>query len=1389
EVSYVNSFAAKMFNNVPEKIIGKPRALLFPPDISARQGDVLKKIFETGVAVQSENPLPSSRGMRWHDTYLVPIKNQDGGVASVLGISRDITERKQVENELRKSAEQHGLVLRSLPMVFYTTTVSDEMATIWISEQVERITGFSSKYFIEDSKFWETRIHPDDLQHAIVEYADVLTRDTIRTEYRWKCADGSYHWFEDQTVLIRDEQENPKEIIGIWLDVTNQKQAEETVRESEAKWRTMMESSPGLVHEITRDGKILYINRATEGYERESVIGSSIYDYVSSETAQFMRQQVEEVFEKKHSVWFEVPAAGPYGSEAWYTCIVGPVLKDGKVISAIMDSIDITEHKHRERLQNTVYGIAQLADRAQSLDELFKAVHDNIREVMHANNFYIALYNEQEDLVSFPYFVDEIDTPSPPSKPGKGMTAYVLRTGKPLLCGLEKFEELVQQGEIELIGVPSPIWLGVPLIVDGKTIGIMAVQDYRDEKAYGDQELHVLEYISSQIGMTVRRKQAEEALRKSEERYRSLFEESRDVIYITSAEGRIIEMNSAGVELFGYETKEEIYQVDVSSDLYIDSKQREEESRIVRRQGYVQDFELELKRKDGTRITILDTATTVRDSLGNVIGYRGIMRDITERKRSEEALRESYQIVEALIQASPLAINVLDLNGNVTIWNPQSEKIFGWREDEVFGKPLPYLTEDKRDEYNTAVEQVRKGGVFIVHDTLRKRKDGSLAHVSISTASLRDGNEKVIGTMALINDITERKKAEEAFRQSETKLREIVEHSTNLFYSHTPDHVLTYVSPQTRSYFDCEPEEALIKWTEFSTENAINNIGYDLTQRAIDTGVRQQPFRLELVSKKGRKIWVEVNESPVVFNGKTVAIVGSLSDITEKVKAEEEIGKLRKAVETSGEVIFITNNEGIITFINPEFTKLYGYTQEEVIGKVTPRILKSGLVSQEDYAKLWTALWNKQFVKREIHNKSKDNKHIMVESSMSPVLDEHGNIDGFLAIQRDVTEKKRLEEQFLRTQRLESLGTLAGGVAHDLNNVLAPILLSIDVLKKYSTNDHSNKILHTIKTSAERGKHIIKQILSFARGTEGERGNIQLRHLIKEMEQIVKETFPRSLEVHSSIQKDLWTVLGDPTQLHQVLLNLCVNARDAMPDGGMLELKAENILVDEHFAQMQYGAKVGPYVVVSVTDTGMGIPSEVLPKIFDPFFTTKSQGSGTGLGLSTVHAIAKGHNGFIDVYTHVGKGTTFKVFLPAIEVAETTQVIKTVVEYPPGNGELVLVIDDEASVRDITRYTLEMYGYNVLTANDGAKAVELYTEKRQEIDIVITDMMMPVMDGVATIRALKQMDPKVKIIASSGLSTGTQVSVAVDKEVEAFLAKPYTAENLLKTLHEVLLKG
>ena len=387
----------------------------------------------------------------------------------------------------------------------------------------------------------------------------------------------------------------------------------------------------------------------------------------------------------------------------------------------------------------------------------------------------------------------------------------------------------------------------------------------------------------------------------------------------------------------------------------------------------------------------------------------------------------------------------------------------------------------------------------------------------------------------------------------------------------------------------------------------------------------------------------------------------------------------------------------------------------------------------------------------------------------------------------DLTERKKLEQQFLRSQRMESIGTLAGGVAHDLNNILAPIMMSIHLLKDFADGPEAKDILETIEVSAKRGADIVRQVLSFARGLEGERVEVEPRHLLKDLEAIIKETFPRDIRLQFSIPNNAWKILGDPTQMHQILLNLCINARDAMPGGGGLTISVENCTLDEHYAAMNSQARAGRHIMISVADTGTGMPPELLDKIFEPFFTTKERGQGTGLGLSTVFAIVKSHGGFINVYSEIGKGTNFKIYLPALETsADEQRKPSQQGSMPRGKGETVLVIDDENSILTITSKTLQSFGYKVLTATDGADGMAVYLEHKAEIDVVLTDMMMPIMDGPATIHALTRIDPNLKIIAASGLNTHGEITKVTGMGIRHFLTKPYTATTLLKTLRAIL---
>jgi PAS domain S-box-containing protein len=389
---------------------------------------------------------------------------------------------------------------------------------------------------------------------------------------------------------------------------------------------------------------------------------------------------------------------------------------------------------------------------------------------------------------------------------------------------------------------------------------------------------------------------------------------------------------------------------------------------------------------------------------------------------------------------------------------------------------------------------------------------------------------------------------------------------------------------------------------------------------------------------------------------------------------------------------------------------------------------------------------------------------------------------------RDLTAHKQLEAQSLRAQRMESIGTLAGGIAHDLNNVLTPIMLSIELLRGDAAIDpRRQKILDSIHANSRRGADLVRQVLSFARGVDGQRTAIRLLPLINELEGIISPTFPRNIRIVTEVAPGVWPITADPSQLHQVLLNLLVNARDAMPSGGTLTLTAANVTIDAQFAGMSQDAKEGTYVVLQVTDTGIGIPPALRERIFDPYFTTKKPGHGTGIGLATVHTIVRNHGGFLHVESEVGQGTTFRIYLPsdpALRSTVTAPPFPAIL--PRGRNELILVADDEPSIRDITRQTLEASGYRVLTAADGAELVAHFAQRAKDISVVLTDMMMPVMDGAMAIQVMQRINPAARIIAASGLDSGKYRSAATGAGVHDFLPKPYTTETLLKLIREVI---
>ncbi len=514
------------------------------------------------------------------------------------------------------------------------------------------------------------------------------------------------------------------------------------------------------------------------------------------------------------------------------------------------------------------------------------------------------------------------------------------------------------------------------------------------------------------------------------------------------------------------------------------------------------------------------------------------------------------------------------------------------------------------------------------------------------------------------------------------------------------------------------------------------------------------------------------------------------SEIDGRKNAEAQISEQARLLDLAHDAIIVRDMEDRILYWNKSAERIYGWTARETAGRKVEELLPKDGFNASTYAEIRKTVLAIGYWQGEFTVRTKSGKEVFVEARWTLVRDSQGAPKSVLGISTDITEKKKFEAQFFHAQRIESIGTLASGIAHDLNNVLTPLLISVQVLKEKVTDEDGRKLLQALEANVQRGAGLVKQVLTFGRGMEGMHILVDPKHIAREIKQIVHETFPKSVEFESHCPADLWTITGDPTQLHQVLLNLCVNARDAMPKGGKLSLHMENALVDETHAAMNLEARPGPYVVISVADTGTGIPKEIRDKIFDPFFTTKEPGKGTGLGLSTTLAIVNRHDGFILCQSEVGKGTTFKIYFPANRTpAAAEKASEEDSGLPRGHNELVLVVDDEEPILNLAQKVLKRAGYSVLLAADGVEAVSLYARHRQEIDVVIMDMIMPIMDGPATIVALKAINVDVKIVCSSGAASAGGMAKARDAGVQYFIPKPYTAETMLKTLHEALRKN
>jgi len=764
----------------------------------------------------------------------------------------------------------------------------------------------------------------------------------------------------------------------------------------------------------------------------------------------------------------------------------------------------------------------------------------------------------------------------------------------------------------------------------------------------------------------------------------------------------------------------------------------------------------------------------------------GVLLDITKRRQAEEALRVSEANMQALIENTEDIIGLYDRDMRLLVYNTASSDIYR----RVFGIelypglcPIDVVPESQKDAWIKNNTRALAGESFSVEYRIRTI-DKQKRLLEIFYNPIRKGND-VVGFSTFTKDITERKRAEEALHESEAKFRDLAEKSIVGIYL-VQDDLYKYINSELANLLGYRPDEII---NRLSFKDIIfpedRPVVEEYIRQSISGELKSLRYELRLVTRNEEIRHVEIYSSRTIYQGKP-AIIGTILDISDRKKAEEELKRLSTAVEQAAEDIIVTNQEGIIQYVNPAFENITGYSREEAIGQ-SPRLLKSGLHSPAFYKTLWHTIKNGEIWRGRITNRCKDGKLIQEDSIISPLIASNGKITGYVTLKRDVTETVRLENHLRQAQKMEAIGTLAGGIAHDFNNILAAIIGFAEMTKLKTTDQAIAPYLEQILKACSRSRDLVKQILTFSRQQEKEKKPIAVIPIIKEAMKLLRSSIPTTIEIRQQLDAKQDTVLADSTQIHQVLMNLCTNAVHAMRGReGMLEVS----LNQRDFSSSDRGyhpeLREGKYLKLTVTDTGEGIDPAIKDRIFDPFFTTKELGEGTGLGLSVVYGIVKDCGGTISVDSEPGKGTIFTIHLPLIVVDEITDV-KQAAAIPEGKGH-ILYVDDEEPIASLGNDFLTTLGYDVTIRLSSPDALEAFKANPQRYDLVITDMTMPHMTGAVLARKLLQIRPELPIILTTGFSEMVNEEESKRIGIREFLMKPISLHILAQAVKNHLNK-
>ena len=1157
-----------------------------------------------------------------------------GILASAIGIEES---RRKDREALRETNETLNAIISSAPLAIYDLDRAGNVRKVW-NPAAERMFGWKAEEVLgRPLPFvsWDKQLEFSRIFGQLIHGEQLNGIDVQRTR-----RDGSSIDLRLFAAPIRDTRGEVSGAMALVGDVTEQQRAEAALRESEERYKRLVESSPDAVT-VHAGGKFAFVNPACVemigAKHAEQLIGRPILDIVH-------KDYHEAVNGRSHQKLGEEKGAPPVEEKF--------VRFDGSIIDVETVSVPIT-YQGKPAMQLVARDIRARKQAEREIAEWKR----RYELVAVASGQVVYDYDVQSGGIIWSGSVEQVLGYGPTEMQG----------------GITQWEELIH---------PRDRGEALRLLEVAK----QSLTPYDVEYGYRHRDGHYVQmrdrgiFISDENGRAVRmigimqdvteRKQAEERLRQSEQKYRTIIEESKDAVYSSTIEGRLLDINPAGVEMFGYSSKEELLKVDIARDLYFNPSDREQSQRVVFEDGFLKDYEVELKTKDGQKLICLETSTPIRDEKGGVVGYRGILRNITLRKQTEEALRKSEAQFRQVWESAVDGMRILDQNGTIVMVNDAYCRLVGMSRDELMNKPFTVAYRASPQENKEDLEKFRRR---VAERTITPRMDveiplhsGEQKPVELSNSILEVPGQAP-QVLSIFRDITERKQAEEGLRRSELRFR---------------------------------------------------------------------------------RVW------------------------------ESTLDGMR-----------IIDESGSIVTVNEAFCRLTGKSRDELIGKPFHAIYK---IETTDQIEQDTQILKQRFAARTVpaHLEADtvfwDGRKVWLELSNTFLEIERGR-SAVLTIFRDITERKKLGQQLLQVQKMESIGTLAAGIAHDFNNILAIILGYASMLEHSEGN--STRLasgVEAIVKAVERGAGLVRQILMFARKTEFHLEPLNVNSVVGELARMLGETFPKTIRLSLQLEKAIPVISMDHTQLHQALLNLCLNARDAMSDHGSLTI-ATRLMEGDEIASRFPAAEGRQYVMIAVSDTGTGMDEATKARIFDPFFTTKEKGKGTGLGLAVVFGVVQAHQGLIDVESEKGWGATFKIYLPvppeAVVQLDSQEGRRQEVR---GGSETILVVEDEDVLRGLVVDILREKGYTVLSAADGQDGVDLYRKYRKEIDLVLCDMGLPKFNGWELFKRIKAVESGVPLIMASGYLERQVKTNILESGVRGFIQKPYRPEEMLKMVRDTL---